>query len=568
MGKRLGILLYVLINVYSCSIPHITRKEFYFEYDIPATDNCIIPQNRRIAWNPGVPGDTLPEYPIGIDVKNPPYNAAGDGITDDTLAIKSAIADCPVGSAVYFPAGTYRITDVLSIYKGIALRGAGPGSTRIILDNQTANIIQLGSWWPGKAINIISGYEKGSTIIRVADASTIKAGDFIILYQNNLSGLVSIDGLGGNQCTWCGVEACTWCGDPPNNGQHAMSQIVEVTSKTGNTLTLNRPVYFSFSYRNDPEIVKIDMTSGIGIEDLSLEMAAAGTAARCHIKAEDIAYSWIKNVHSYRCVSAHIRMVYSYGCEIRDCYLFDAYTHEGSRSYGLDMLGPNSDHLIENNKIMRCTPAVCFEGGGSGNVVAYNYMREGYYESSPGWFFPNIVLHGAHPYMNLFEGNVVDGITADNFHGSSSHNTFVRNYVTRNATYPLPATDGIRAVNVVEDNYYFSFLGNVFCEPGAGGTVETGSCDASLVIWRIGCHAPATNDGVLDPHVAASLFRHGNFNYITNSTQWNPGIPERNIPASFYLASKPAFFGSLSWPPIGPDIAGKTNKIPAQDITD
>ena len=41
-----------------------------------------------------------------INVKDPPYNAVGDGVTDDTNAIQSAINDA-AGVTVYFPKGTY-----------------------------------------------------------------------------------------------------------------------------------------------------------------------------------------------------------------------------------------------------------------------------------------------------------------------------------------------------------------------------------------------------------------------------------------------------------------------------
>jgi len=47
-----------------------------------------------------------------INVKLPPYNAAGDGVTDDYAAIAAAINDA-AGRTVYFPAGTYMISATL-----------------------------------------------------------------------------------------------------------------------------------------------------------------------------------------------------------------------------------------------------------------------------------------------------------------------------------------------------------------------------------------------------------------------------------------------------------------------
>lgn len=55
---------------------------------------------------PGIP-EGIPQYPV---FKNPPYNAKGDGKTDDTEAIQKAINACPLGKAMLLPAGTYRLT--------------------------------------------------------------------------------------------------------------------------------------------------------------------------------------------------------------------------------------------------------------------------------------------------------------------------------------------------------------------------------------------------------------------------------------------------------------------------
>ncbi len=48
--------------------------------------------------------------PITVSVKDPPYNAVGDGVADDTAAIQAAInyvCSLPEGGTVFLPAGTY-----------------------------------------------------------------------------------------------------------------------------------------------------------------------------------------------------------------------------------------------------------------------------------------------------------------------------------------------------------------------------------------------------------------------------------------------------------------------------
>lgn len=73
------------------------------------------------------------------NVKHPDYGAVGDGVTDDRVAVQSAIdaAEAAGGGVVFFPAGTYLVSESASAWclavngNNITIKGAGRGLSTI-----------------------------------------------------------------------------------------------------------------------------------------------------------------------------------------------------------------------------------------------------------------------------------------------------------------------------------------------------------------------------------------------------------------------------------------------------
>lgn len=92
-------------------------------------------------------GTALTSFPLWVtnlsglvNVKSPPYNATGDGVTDDTQAFKYALSN----ASVFVPPGTYIITN-LNCSNSVSLQGSGvasvlkakSGYTGYLLNNQS-----------------------------------------------------------------------------------------------------------------------------------------------------------------------------------------------------------------------------------------------------------------------------------------------------------------------------------------------------------------------------------------------------------------------------------------------
>ncbi len=82
----------------------------------------------------------LPSMDNWVNIKD--FGALGDGKTDDTWAIKSAIA---MHKNIYLPTGLYRITETIKLDKGTKLIGMHPFATQLILNESEANFSGFGA---------------------------------------------------------------------------------------------------------------------------------------------------------------------------------------------------------------------------------------------------------------------------------------------------------------------------------------------------------------------------------------------------------------------------------------
>ena len=124
--------------------------------------------------------------------------------------------------------------------------------------------------------------------------------------------------------TWNGGYGnCTWCGETDNTA-YVMTQIVQVTSVSGNTIGISRPLYYTFKSSLSPNIMKLTIpTQKAGIESIKL-WGSTNSRSNPHIDIDGCAFCWLKDVETYNTPDVAkaypILMQYSYGNEVRDSY--------------------------------------------------------------------------------------------------------------------------------------------------------------------------------------------------------------------------------------------------------
>ncbi len=569
MSRNFAFWLIVVLTV--CGAALIAPHAMAQTYSLPA-DNSGCPSNCRvIPWQAGSDlwnGGSLPDY---NQVTCSPLNE--DGKTDDTSNINSCINAASAGTAVYLPAGTIYVNGTVRLKSNVVLRGAGP-NTQINLGSGGTLTTQNFSYSNSNNINPpvsygsnVSGFplsgapKKGDTTVTAASGATLpKAGDYIALFADDDGSLVNANGTDGN---------CQWCGD--NTGHHLMQQIDGVASVSGSTITLTRPLYYTL-YTHPQYRIYHFPTQKAGYEYFHVTATGDIGPGRI-ILLQGCLFCWVKGVETQNTGSssgsAHIEMDFSYGNEIRDSYVHEGRSSASGANYGIYFQFINSDHKVENNISRHNRHGIIWQGGGSGIAVLYNYLDDQYTDDLS-YLGSARTSHGAHPYMNLLEGNVMSHLTADDYWGTSSHFVMFRNWFWGDETGlgvpSFPPSGGYAAVDLYTGQEYYSFVGNVLGRSGLHATWLSASlsgndpyADAlSPIVYSYAGSLSGTASS------SATVLRHGNWDYKTKGVAYWDGGSNHTLATSLYYTNQPSFLSGYAWPLEGPEGGPTANANPAE----
>ena len=525
----------------------------------------IIAPSRAIDWSTaGVPG--------GIPNRSAICATLSPGAT--TAQINSALSSCAANGVVFLNAGVYNLSSGITFgsKNNVTLRGAGANATFLIFSSSSgcnglsSSICIPGTnqyaGGPNNVANWTAGYSKGTTQITLSSTTNLVAGSSIIELDQLDDTNTDTGSIWVCQSTSCSTEG------PSGGGRSGRVQghMARVTAINGNVVTIDPPLYMP-NWRADRSPGAWwanSIRTGDGIENLSITNAIGGTSAIVIMNAKD---SWVQGVRSINANRNHVFLYLSSHVTVRDSYFYETQNH-ASVSYGIEVF-QGGDYLIENNIFERVTAPMNMNGSGSGTVFGYNFNRDDTYTNAS-WMQAGMWLHSGGVDNILFEGNNSVGFTSDAIHGTHHFITLFRNQLYGWETGKTAQTT---AANIYSYSRYFNVIGNVLGKSGYHTLYEdspTNNVDGNKSAYTIGFLGNG-GTGSTDSLTYNSMFRWGNFDTVTNTAKFqssevpnglslygNPVPASQNLPASFYLNGRPAWWGTMPFPATGPDVSGGT----------
>jgi hypothetical protein len=572
----------------------------------------ILSPSRAIDWTQaGIPGGLPSSGWTQCGSTIAPYSGGAAKITN-------ALASCGgQNKFVLLGAGTFNISSGQITFPTtghVALRGMGANSTFMVFSG-TAGVGVACSQFQSvicavskdgssstagpTTYNWTAGYAQGSNQITLSSVANITPNSTLLFLDQ------CEDGYTGSPCRGSDVDtgqiyACqdlyhagssaTGCssngGDGATRNNRGQEQIVVATAIDRHVVTISSPLAApNWRASQNPQVWIVQSISQVGVENMSIDGTSSNTPVGVEFAS---AYQWwVSGVKFVRVPKYGINAFQvAYGI-IAHNYFFHP---PGNDPYGT-RLSDSSFVVIQNNIYHQVINPIVFDGADTGSVVAYNFDINNI--NSTDFMKAAFYNHNVNQFQ-LYEGNIANEQTDDGNHGTTAMITRFRNFFTgwescgNGQCGSQALKDAAAPVSAAAFSRYGNFVGNVLGTPGIH--VHYWDSPPYGTDYNIYVFGPPGNGIPADPRVASTSFRWANYDVVTGAvrfcgnssdTGWSStcagtsevssgispypnllptigdtGAGQSAMPASLYLSSKPSWFGSIPWPPIGPDVSG------------
>jgi parallel beta-helix repeat protein len=244
-----------------------------------------------------------------VSVKD--FGAVGDGVTDDTAAIQTAIDAIASGGELVFPPGTYKITSTISKTFAnnvtIGIRGYGAKIDGTAVTGSTA----------GETVLLtLAGSRSTSSLLNASPSkndTTITTSSSVYATNNDVVLITSTD---------------LW---NPSRAYYYKGELAEVVTVSGNTLNVSNPLFDGYTAATTT-VHKLNMPT-ISVEGLEIEMDANQIA----LSVQYTRNPTIRNCKVYGARYTGIQLLYCFGGNVENNNVFDSWYSGTGTSYNISL---------------------------------------------------------------------------------------------------------------------------------------------------------------------------------------------------------------------------------------
>lgn len=357
----------------------------------------------------------------------------------------------------------------------------------------------------------------GATSFGVTSATGIEVGDYIDIRDTRYG---------------------HWSNGPASN---MVGQVVKVTGKSGNTLTIEDKITIGHSSSYPTKAHRFEPIRAAGVVNVILRRGTSCIKDRGNaVNIEQAVNCFVTGVSSFYSGFSHVQLRQSSHITVRGNYFALGWDYGGGgHGYGIDIRDRTTNVLITDNVLRNLRHHIILGASACRNVISYNYTEgQTWYvdeDDESGGFINNLAesyhhhmgeisFHGNFPHRNLIEGNNTNNIFMDGYFESRFPQS--SSQYTQNGPYNVIFRNKVRTYTVgVFAADHTILIGNdlptnlpLLYESPSGILAWIGGLDgfagSDYVFDTYGLFVDTDNSIKYPPHIAWALYGYLMANYL------------------------------------------------------